>query len=342
MLGPRPDVMVVGGGPAGLAVAIAARLKGFSVVVIDAAHPPIDKACGEGVLPAGIDALRRLGVPLSTREGFPFRGVCFFGGGTTVAGTFQAGIGLAVRRTRLHEILADRASEVGVRLHWGTRITHASGYSACRWLVGADGQNSCVRAASALDASSQESLRFGFRRHYRVAPWTDFVEVHWGARCQVYVTPTSQDEVGVAVLSRDSHLRLESALEEFPELQTRLHRAETSSAERGAAILSRQFRRVCRGQTALVGDASGSVDPITGGGLSLAFLQAGALSEALCRDDLRYYEASHRRLSRRPARMSSFLLALDRLPLIRHVVLRVLALRPVILGKFLTNVCANA
>src|SRR5438105_7308201 len=44
------DVLVIGGGPAGLTAAIAARLKGFDVAVADAAHPPIDKACGEGLM----------------------------------------------------------------------------------------------------------------------------------------------------------------------------------------------------------------------------------------------------------------------------------------------------
>lgn len=51
------DVFVVGGGPAGLAAAIAARLKGFTVAVADGAHPPIDKACGEGLMPDSFGAL---------------------------------------------------------------------------------------------------------------------------------------------------------------------------------------------------------------------------------------------------------------------------------------------
>ena len=46
------DVLVIGGGPAGLATAIAARMKGFDVTVVDGAKPPIDKACGEGLMPS--------------------------------------------------------------------------------------------------------------------------------------------------------------------------------------------------------------------------------------------------------------------------------------------------
>jgi len=45
------EILVIGGGPAGLAAAIAARKKGFEVHVADGAEPPIDKACGEGLMP---------------------------------------------------------------------------------------------------------------------------------------------------------------------------------------------------------------------------------------------------------------------------------------------------
>jgi flavin-dependent dehydrogenase len=208
----QTGVLVIGGGPAGLAAAIAARMKGFDVTVADAARPPIDKACGEGVLPEGIEVLRRMGVRFSSDDGFSFRGIRFLGDGVSVEASFPCGYGLALRRTRLHQLLAGRAAELGVRLLWGTRVTDASALSPCRWVVGADGQNSRVRRAAGLDDASREVPRFGFRRHYQVSPWTDFVEVHWGQRCQIYVTPVSHDEIGIASLSRDSHLRLDSAL----------------------------------------------------------------------------------------------------------------------------------
>lgn len=333
----QTDVLVIGGGPAGLAAAIAARLKGFEVTVADAARPPIDKACGEGVLPAGVEVLRRLGVRLSDDDALPFRGIRFLDAGASVEARFRCGPGLALRRTRLHEILASRASDLGVRLLWGTPGSDASQLPSYRWIVGADGQNSSVRHAAGLDAASRESSRFGFRRHYRVSPWTDFVEVHWGSRCQVYVTPVSQDEIGIALLSRDSHLRLDDALREFPELQRRLRGAEATSAERGAVTVSRRLRRVYRGHTVLVGDASGSVDAITGEGLSLSFHQAVALSEALGSGELASYQAEHSRLARRPAFVASLLLSLDRFPWLRRSVLKMLALEPPIFAKLLTR-----
>src|SRR5215468_2113131 len=185
----RTDILIIGGGPAGLAAAIAARLKGFDVTVADASRPPIDKACGEGIMPAGVEALRSLGIEFSGDDALPFRGIRFLDGNASVEATFRVGLGWALRRTRLHEILASRASDLGVLLRWDTRIGDTSQLPSYRWLVGADGQNSCVRHAASLDAASCGSCRFGFRQHYRISPWTDFVEVHWGTQCQVYVTP---------------------------------------------------------------------------------------------------------------------------------------------------------
>jgi flavin-dependent dehydrogenase len=329
-------VLVIGGGPAGLAAAIAARLKGLDVTVADGAEPPIDKACGEAILPAGVAALRQLGVGLSEEDGFRFRGIRFVDRTLSVEATFEAGCGVTLRRTRLHEMLVARAEELGIRLLWHTPIADALPDGAFRWIVGADGQGSRIRHAAGLDPAVHESCRFGFRRHYRVVPWTDLVEVHWGPRCQIYVTPL-QDEAGVALLSHDPHLRLEQALPGFPVLQRKLAHAEESSTERGAVTVSRRLRRVATGKTALIGDASGSVDAITGEGLSLSFLQAMALSEAFASGSLAAYQTAHTRLSRRPALAAEVLLALDRFSWLRRGVLKVLALDPAIFTRLLRH-----
>src|SRR5271168_4021927 len=75
------DVCIVGGGPAGLACAIAATLRGLRVQVIDALQPPIDKACGESLMPDTLSALVRLGIQLEdpTRPalGHPLHGIRF-------------------------------------------------------------------------------------------------------------------------------------------------------------------------------------------------------------------------------------------------------------------------
>jgi len=331
----KTDVLIVGGGPAGLAAAIAARFKGFTVTVADAARPPIDKACGEGLLPAAPVALKQLAIELNRENAFPLSGIRFVGDGATVEANFPSGTGWGVRRTRLHQLLVDRASELGVRLLWGTCVTNPNEFATYRWMVGADGQSSRVRGMNGLDAASKEFSRFGFRRHYRIAPWADCVEVHWTSGCQIYVTPVGANEVGLALLTRDSRQRVEDALVRFPELQRRLAGAPFSSTERGAVTMSRRLRRVVSGRIALIGDASGSVDAITGEGLSLSFRQALALADAMVANDLDRYQAEHRRLARKPLLIADFMLLLDRSPWLRRRALRLMAARPAIFGSLL-------
>ena len=85
------DVFIIGGGPAGLAAGIAARQQGFDVVVADGAIPPIDKPCGEGLMPDGIAALADLGVTIPPEDSYPFRGIRFLSSGMKVDASFPAG-----------------------------------------------------------------------------------------------------------------------------------------------------------------------------------------------------------------------------------------------------------
>ena len=114
----QTDVFVVGGGPAGLAAALAVRQQGLSVVVADRAQPPIDKACGEGLMPDGVAALRRIGVELGTEHGVSFRGIRFLDGKQSAEATFPEGHGVGIRRLRLHRLLQEHAEKAGVALHW--------------------------------------------------------------------------------------------------------------------------------------------------------------------------------------------------------------------------------
>ena len=324
---PKTDVFVIGGGPVGLAAAIAARRKGFNVTLADALEPPIDKACGEGVLPDGVAAAARLGLQLTDVDSFTFRGIRFHGEGVSVSADFPNGTGRGVRRTTLHRALVEQAERCGVQLRWGCSIGGLEDIDA-QWIVGADGTGSRVRKWASLEAFSRNTQRYGFRRHFQIAPWTDYVEIYWGDGCQIYITPVAPDEVGVALLSRDPKLRVRDALKRFPELAAKLEGAPESSNERGALTASRRLHRVTRGNVALIGDASGSVDAISGEGLCLGFHQALALADAMERRNLSLYESAHRRLAVRPRFMADFMLSMDRWQWLRRRALPALAAHP--------------
>jgi 2-polyprenyl-6-methoxyphenol hydroxylase-like FAD-dependent oxidoreductase len=338
------DVFVIGGGPAGLAAAIAARQQGFRVTVADGARPPIDKACGEALMPDAIVALERLGVVVPATDSWLLSGVRFLSSELSAEAVFPSGsCGLSVRRTALHSFMIERAAALGINLLWQTVVTGISRDEVqlgertirTRWIVGADGVNSRVRRWANLNVHSRSGLRYAFRRHYRIQPWTDRMEVYWGKHSQGYTNPVSNEEVCVAVASHDPELRLEKSLPAFPELNARLRGVETSSTERGAVSANRRLRRVCRGNVALIGDASGTVDAITGEGLGLAFSQATVLADCLRSGNLAGYNAAHRHLSRRPFLMARLMLTLDGRPRLQQRTLQAFRKRPEIFRRLL-------
>lgn len=337
------DVAIVGGGPAGLAAAIAARMAGLTVAVAEAQRPPVDKACGEGIMPDGLRALARLGVEIPAAQGAPFRGIRFLDSESQASAEFPEGEGKGIRRTALHELLTVRAEDVGVKLFWGAPVTavNSSGMEAggqrirSRWVVGADGPRSRVAAAAGILNRDSGRSRFGFREHYRVKPWTLHVEVYWSEVGQVYVTPIAPDEICVALITRRQDVRLPAALQHFPALRNRLSGAESLARLRGAVTATRRLSRLHRGNFALIGEASGSVDAVTGEGLSLCFQQAVALAEALRSDNFLTYERAHRRIQRLPLIMSEVLLMMDRNPGLRRRALKALSRNPALFGKLL-------
>jgi 2-polyprenyl-6-methoxyphenol hydroxylase-like FAD-dependent oxidoreductase len=253
-----------------------------------------------------------------------------------VAADFPQGFGLGCRRTVLHGHLVEQAARAGVEMLWSTTILGIEQSAvvtkarriAARWIVGADGAGSRVRCWAGLDRFTRNSRRFASRRHFTVKPWSDFMEIYWGDACQIYLTPVSPDEICVAFISHTPEVRLAEALRRFPQLESRLGSASPSSTERGAVTATSRLRAVARGNVALVGDASGSVDAITGQGHCQAFQQSEALACALVEGDLARYAAQHRRIARRPSVMADLMLTMDRWPSVRRRALTAMAARP--------------
>ncbi len=305
------DILIIGGGPIGLAAAIDATLAGISATVIEPRTGPIDKACGEGLMPGALAALHRLGVD---PDGHPITGIGYQKPGREAVHRFRGDPGRGVRRTRLHAALAERATELGVEIREGkiselrqaetsvtATLTDGAELSA-DWLFGCDGLHSTVRELVGLGiaadiARAGRTRRFGIRRHFAIEPWSDLVEVHWAHDAEVYLTPVSEHELGIAVLGTQ-HTDFDTVVRSIPALAERLATAEPCSSLRGAGPFRQRTRARTRGRVMLVGDASGYVDAITGEGIRVGLAQAQAAIAAALADAPAQYERDWNRVTR--------------------------------------------
>jgi flavin-dependent dehydrogenase len=339
------DVAIAGGGPAGLAAAIRCAERGFRSVVLERAAPPPDKACGEGLMPSGLRELHALGV---RPAGMPFHGIRYLQENRAVEARFRGGSGLGIRRTDLWAALHQRALAAGAEVRRAAvlaaraqddrvEIDTDAGAISARLLVAADGMHSPLRRAAGLDGAPPARSRFGLRRHFSLAPWSDLVEVHWARGVEAYVTPVGPQNVNVAFLWErgEADAGFDDLLGRFPPLRHRLAGAPAASEVRGAGPLEQRVRSRVGPRLALIGDAAGYVDAITGQGLSLAFAAAGLLARALPQDlsaDLRpaleQYDASLRRPWLRYALPAHALVALSRRPTLRHAAIHAVATIP--------------
>lgn len=295
------DLLVAGGGPAGLATALHAARAGLETVVVERRAGPVDKACGEGLMPHTIRHLTRLGVPLHGKD---FRGIRYLDEHRQVSARFRAGTGKGVRRVALHSALLDAVAAAGVPVvhadiggvSQDERAVRAAGLQA-RYLAAADGLHSPIRQAVGLATPSTGPRRWGIRRHMQLAPWTDHVEVHWAAGAEAYVTPVADDCVGIAVLT-SRRGGFDERLSEFPALHDRV-RGCAHGPDRAAGPLRQRVSSRTAGRVMLVGDAAGYVDALTGEGLGLAFGAAELLVNCVLADRPGDYDRQWRRLTRR-------------------------------------------
>ena len=324
------DLVVAGGGPVGLATALYAARAGLDVEVREPRRGVIDKACGEGLMPAAVSDLLELGVRL---DGLPIDGIRYVDDRHQVDAAFRGGPGRGVRRTVLHRSLLAAALEAGVTTTQGAvkEVLDTGDHvlvdgEPVGHLIAADGLHSPVRRMLGLDAPAPAVRRYGLRTHVATAPWSSFVEVHWSEAGEAYVTPVAAGLVGVAVLTR---LRgpLPDLLATFPRLAPRLA-GQHLSRPRGAGPLRQRSTARVRGRVLLVGDAAGYVDALTGEGIALGLAQARAAVAAVTSGDLAGYERAWRRATRRHDLMTRGLLVATRHPALRSRVVPAAARLP--------------
>jgi len=333
-------LLILGGGPAGLAAALAARQRGLCPVVVEAQPGIIDKACGEGLMPPAVRALAALGVgPL---PGLPFTGIAYVDARAPerlrVERDFPHGPGLGVRRLALSAALRAAVAEAQVPLIEARAVgisqdddgveleLEGGGRLRAPHLLAADGLRSPTRRWLGLERPARGPARVGLRQHFLTPPWSPRVEVHWAEGVECYITPVAEDTVGVAFLmDRSRYVPLaapspiQAALARFPHIAARL--GPPASSPRGAGPFEQRVSAPRSGRVLLIGDAAGYLDPLTGEGIRLGLDTGAAAVAAVAAGRLGDYDRAYPGLLRRYWWMTGGLLAVTRPPLLRRMLL---------------------
>ncbi|RBY84463.1 NAD(P)/FAD-dependent oxidoreductase [Blastococcus sp. TF02A-30] len=333
------DVVVVGGGPAGAATALAARRSGARVLVLDREDFPRDKVCGDGIAAEALDELARLGVdPATVTEGFPPvpRLRLRSPGGAGVERPLRRPAHDVPRKVLDQRVLA-AAVRAGAELrrHRVRRITagdgrvEVDGVLTAGVLVGADGAESVVRRALGIAPNPPDRLAVAIRGYAPELPEHRGVQViatteqRWPAYAWSFPLGDGRANVGYGELVSGGATRaalvegLHRLLPGVAPAELRAHRLPLSTGR----------PRQPDGRVLLAGDAASLINPLTGEGIFYAVL-SGALAGAAAAHGAeagRSYRTALRRRLGRHLRHSSAAAALSRWPRLMDATFRAAA-----------------
>ncbi len=297
------DVVIAGGGPAGATLALLLGRAGLRVELYDAHRFPRDKPCGEGIMPAGVAVLERLGLREAV-GGRTLATVRYHGFGLSAEAPFPTRDGrpvvaIAQRRLHLDETLLaaarahpnvqvfEAAPVEGAVVEKGRAIGLRVGGELRRGglVVGADGIGSAVRGSLGLDRRTGGPGRVGVRMHFRLAaPGPDRLEIFVGHGRELYVAPLPDGELLLAALcpagalGNGARAALQRWCAEEPLIATWLEGATPLTPPAGRAPLTRRARAGFAPGAVLLGDAAQATDPLTAGGIAHALCTAERLA----------------------------------------------------------------
>ena len=270
------DVAIVGAGPAGSTAAYRLATAGASVLLLDRATFPRDKPCGGGVTGRAARLL-----PFSIEpvvEDVVDRLECGFRYGRRFTRQARAPLAYMTQRRRLDHFLLQKAAEAGAEVREGE--TADARELDARIVIGADGCN----------GSSAKQLGLAEEVVHGVALEANYPHEQRFARAMVLEIAVIRGGYGW-VFPKGDHVNVGVGGngEEGPRLRAELRRmCDAYGIDPDAASDTRGYRlpmrltetRLARGTTAVIGDAAGLVDPLSGDGMYEAFLSAQLVTEA--------------------------------------------------------------
>lgn len=292
------DFLVIGGGPVGLFAAIELSNSGKSVALLEKKNFPVDKVCGEGIMPLGQLLLKKNGLSFSSSQSKPFVGIDYFEKRELKAHlTFNQLTGIAVRRTELSDKLKEKALSLGVKIiENATYLGHNQNSNnischyncegetralKCQKIIAADGIHSSVRKYLGLKSKFLAYERIGFRWHLQMKPLSDTVQVFWSKGTEAYITPVGDNQIEIALLTfKKSHQKINyyELIDNFPHLK-KLIKGQIPRGIKGYGPFPLQMKKMISSNVIFIGDAFAFIDGITGDGLSFGFLQGHLLAK---------------------------------------------------------------
>jgi len=295
----KADILILGGGPAGAMTALLSARAGMRVVLCEAHAVLPPRVCGMYLCPAGVALLERLG--LRERVG---SGARKLGGMVMVSPEFQRletffppgdGVpdhGLALPRPALDNALLETARAAGAEVRMGVRPKPErtrDGWRAddveARLLVGADGRKSATARLLGLSMPVRRSrAAIHIDRPARTAA-PPFGQMHvFDDGTYVGIDAIEPETVNVSLVCEPEVLRAQPAAQVInariarsPHLSELLEPLSESVKPIATFPANARVRAAATPQAALVGDASGYTDPLTGEGIYAAFWTAEEL-----------------------------------------------------------------
>jgi 2-polyprenyl-6-methoxyphenol hydroxylase-like FAD-dependent oxidoreductase len=335
------EVVVVGAGPSGATAALLLARKGHRVVVIDRARFPRDKACGEGLLPPGVEVIRRLGLldTVLATGAQPLEGVTYQheGGGPSAYAAFPPPpsggpvAGLGIRRLTFDAILVEALrAEPNVTVREGQRVTGVrrddsgavTGVNTGKdrvnaaVVIGADGLHSSVRSLANLAIKAPLQPRYGLVGHWRIDTRDRRgITVTLGDGHEWYEAAVGPDLLLVSTLTRQSTPPISARTYEDAARAAvpAIRGADLVSIPLGASQFRQRARTVAEDGVFLVGDSSGYDDPTIADGLNVGLrlaeraalrIDASLSGRITAAEAVARYRNDHARIVREPRRLA--------------------------------------
>jgi menaquinone-9 beta-reductase len=304
------EVAVVGGGPAGAAVARGLAAAGHDVVVFERLTQPVWRACGVYSSALTRERLAGLGLGVTQLDELirPIPRMVV----QTADGTAECSLdypaprsACGVDRVSLEVALLELIRGAGVRVYEGAVVRsveldrersrlHVSQAGdlrtwSARVVVGADGPTSVVARSAGVALEARLFRRAALTCH-RALTATD-ARLVVGAGWYMGIAPVPRDRVNLGLVIGERELRyrlrhgttsdvMNSSLREMPSATEVRNAADTDQVAVHLPLLHR-VRRTAGDGFVLVGDAAGFVDPISGEGLHRALVTAEFASRAI-------------------------------------------------------------